>query len=85
MRGAIDDQKLLDELNKLNLPAHKIQYEMEKAQREKMKAQKIPSKTDLEKMLTAGVITEEEFRKNMKLLGYSDEWIDKYIQLLKGG
>jgi len=85
VRGAIDDQKLLDELNKLNLPSYKIQYELEKAQREKMKTQKIPSKTDLEKMLTGGVITEDEFRKYMKLLGYDDYWINKYLQMLKGG
>jgi len=85
VRGAIDDNKFYDELAKLNLPDYKIQYELEKAQREKMKTQKIPSKTDLQKMLMSGVITEEEFRKYMKLQGYDDYWIDKYLQMLKGG
>ena len=85
VRGAIDEQKLYDELAKLNLPDYKIQYELEKAQREKMKAQRIPSKSDLEKMLSSGIITEEEFRESMKRLGYSDYWIDKYVKMLKGG
>jgi len=84
-RGVIDDQKLYDELNKLNLPSYKIEHEMERAQREKMKVQRIPSKSDLEKMLMRGIITEDEFRKNMKRLGYDDYWINKYLQMLKGG
>ena len=85
VRGIIDDQKLLDELNKLALPSHKIQYELERAQREKVRAQKLPSKSDLDKMFSAGVITEEKYRKTLKLLGYSEDWIERYVKLLKGG
>jgi len=85
IRGLIDDKKFFDFLNALGLPAEKITYEMVKAQREKKKVEKIPTKTDLINMLKLGVIDEKEFRENMKLQGYSDKWIDRYLRMVKGG
>jgi len=85
VKGAIDDQKLLDELNKLGLPNYKIEYELKRAQREKMKAQRVPPKSDLDKMFNAGIIDEKTYRESLKRLGYSDEWIERYVKLLRGG
>lgn len=81
--GLIDEQKVYEELAKLNLPDYKIQYELLRFQREKLKAQKMPTKSELFKMFKLGIISEEELRENLKKLGYSEKWIDKYIDLLE--
>ena len=46
---------------------------------------KQPSKADLDKFLKNELITEDEYRTNMRRLGYSNFWIDKYIQLIAIG
>lgn len=42
---------------------------------------KMPSKADLDKMLASDIISGTEYYDNMQRLGYSDFWIDKYVQL----
>lgn len=46
---------------------------------------KLPSKTDLDKMLRRKIITEDQYRVEMDKLGYSKEYIAWYIQLVKSG
>ena len=46
---------------------------------------KQPSKADLDKFLKNELISEDEYRTNMRRLGYSNFWIDKYIQLIALG
>jgi len=80
----IRGEKTLDELRKeleeLDIPQAKIEYELERAEREKKSATKLPSKTDLIRWYEEGIITEDEFRDYMKKLGYSEKFIDYYIK-----
>lgn len=85
VRGAITIQDFYNELARLELPALKIEHELEIAQREKLKALKLPTKAELDKMLKMNIISEDEYRKTLKLLGYSDEWIDRFVKLARGG
>ena len=82
--GVLSEQELYDELSRLNLPAEKIALEMEHAQDLKKRKQKIPSKKDLIMMFQNKIISEGEFREYMQRIGYSEFWVDKYIQLIGG-
>lgn len=84
VRGAITIQDFYNELARLELPALKIEHELEIAQRERLKALKLPGKAELDKMLKMNIISEDEYRKTLKLLGYSDEWIDRFVKLARG-
>jgi hypothetical protein len=75
-----DAQRLVQELN---LPAIKEEHFLTNLMRKKMKAQKRPSKDDLERFLQKGVITEQEFEEEMSKLGYNDKYIKWYINSLK--
>lgn len=85
VRGLIDIQEYYNELARLELPALKIEHELEIAQREKMKALKLPSKAELDKMFKMGIITEDEYKKTLKLIGYSEEWIERFVKLVRVG
>ncbi len=41
---------------------------------------RMPSRTDLEKFLLKGIIDENEYRAEMRLLRYSDKYIEYYLQ-----
>jgi len=85
VRGEITLDELCKELEELDIPQAKIEYELERAEREKKSATKLPTKTDLIKWFKAGIITESEFRDLMKKLGYSEKFIDYYIKEVSGG
>jgi hypothetical protein len=46
---------------------------------------KLPSKTDLDKLLRNGIITEVQYKDTMKRLGYNDTFIGWYLKLIKAG
>ena len=46
---------------------------------------KQPSKADMDKFLANDLVTPNEYRLQMQRLGYSDYWIDKYVQLAELG
>lgn len=46
---------------------------------------KLPSKTDLDKMLKHGIVTESIYKMEMKKLGYNEEYISWYLDLAKSG
>jgi len=74
-----------DRLNKLNLPATKIQSLLERWEISRIKDQKIPSKTDLDKFLRNKIIDEDKYRYEMTKLGYGWVYTDWYLQLIKKG
>ena len=47
----------------------------------RIKNAKLPSKTDVDKMLKHGIINEAEYRKQMLILGYSEDYIEWFYQL----
>lgn len=74
-----------DRLNKLNLPAMKISSLLERWEISRIKDQKIPSKTDLDKFLRNKIIDEDKYRYEMTKLGYGWVYTDWYLQLIKKG
>jgi len=74
-----------DRLNKLNLPATKIQSLLERWEISRIKDQKIPSKTDLDKFFRNKIIDEDKYRYEMTKLGYGWVYTDWYLQLIKKG
>lgn len=49
------------------------------------KATKLPSKTDLDKLFRANVITEAQYTDTMKRLGYTDQHIGWYLSFIQAG
>ncbi len=47
----------------------------------RIKNAKLPSKTDVDKMLKHKIINEGEYRKQMLILGYSEDYIEWFYQL----
>ncbi len=47
----------------------------------RIKNAKLPSKTDVDKMLKHDIINEAEYRKQMLILGYSEDYIEWFYQL----
>ena len=52
---------------------------------ERMKGVKLPSKTDLDKFLKAGVIQDDVYKQELATLGYSERYIGWYYELAKRG
>ena len=43
----------------------------------------LPTKTDLESFLNDGLITVEQYRETMGLLGFSELWIDVFLAQIR--
>lgn len=69
-------------LNELNLPAIRIEALIEKWTVNRYEDMKLPSKTDLDKFLKKKVITEDQYREQMYLLGYNSTYIEWYLQIV---
>jgi len=79
--GVITFGQANDTLNGMGLSSAEItKYQRQLLQAESA-ANKLPSKTDIDKMLEAAIITEAEYTDTMRKIGYSDVWIDRYIKL----
>lgn len=81
----IDKNEANDRLNKLNLSGEKISALFERWEVKRYQDQKIPSKTDLDKMLKAKIINEDQYRGEMTRLGYGWQYVDWYLSLIKKG
>lgn len=69
-----------DELNKLNLPAEKVEVLLDQWKLARYDAMKVPSKTDLDAFLSNKIIDENTYRQEMYKLGYADKYINWYIE-----
>jgi hypothetical protein len=79
----IDEFEARNRLNQLNLPAEQIEILIDRWKIDKYEAVKVPSKTDLEKMLRNNIITQDQYRQEMYRLGYDWRYIDWYEQLAR--
>jgi hypothetical protein len=79
--GNISIEEARSQLDTLGLETAERDKALVQLQRVIQANVKMPSKTDLDKMLAAGIISDSEYQTNMARLGYSDYWIDKYRQL----
>lgn len=80
--GNINIITVRNELGKLNLLSDKIELLIEEWDIDKYEDIAIPSKTDLNKFLLQGVITKDQYRTEMKKLGYTTVAINWYMESL---
>lgn len=79
----ITDWEARSRLNALNLPGAKVDTLLEKWRVRQISNTKLPSKSDLDKFKKYGVIDEDNYRIEMQRLGYSNVYIEWYLNLSK--
>ena len=80
--GGITLEDAQTEFNKLNLTQGEIRKAVTTIERNITRNTVIPSKDDLDLMLTKKVINVDDYRNAMVIHGYSDDWINRYLKLL---
>lgn len=81
--GAIDQERLISELNALNLQAAYRDSLVAKAMRMKAAQVRMPTKADLQTWRLQGIIDDDMFTVMMGELGYRPSDIEKYLQVKK--
>lgn len=81
--GFIDQQTAREQLGALELPDRKIQYLLQRWDITKRRRDKRPTKAELDKWLTSGLLTETEWRTEMGYLGYADRYIELFLKELQ--
>ena len=79
-RDVIGDSNFKIVCNRLGLDDTHIEMQLIRAQDEKSRKIKLPTKADLESWVANGLIEELIYRRKMKSLGYQDEDIDYYVR-----
>jgi len=80
----IDEPEARKLLNELDLPSQRIDILIDKLEIQRIKDNKFPSKTDLEKMLKQKIITADEYQLEMKKLGYGFKYTNWFQQMATG-
>lgn len=83
--GTISFDQAQDALNRLELEELEKQKALNTLARLSAQKNKLPSKTDLDKFLGAGIIDSAAYLANLQLLGYNATWANRYLQLKQGG
>jgi hypothetical protein len=79
--GALTLEEARDELLKLGADTGEVQKALLAITRAASKGNKLPTRSELDRMVDAGLITEERWRDTMRRLGYASVWIDAFWQL----
>lgn len=80
----IDKSTARSMLNSLNLPAVQTEALLSRWEISTLASTKMPSKTDLDKFLSAGIIDLKRYETELTKLGYNSEYTNWYVNL-KGG
>jgi hypothetical protein len=83
--GVISLREATNDLRALPLTPLEVEKAELKLRRLVAKKTKLPSKADLSKMYKEGIIGRGTFEEQMSRLGYSQFWIDEYVNLIKLG
>ncbi len=83
--GLILPEKGLEKLYNLGFSTGEIAIYSERIKQVKAKRHKIPSESQLNKLLKKGIITEVEWADEMLLLGFDSEWISRLLMLQQTG
>lgn len=81
--GNITEEELKGKLDEMDLSEYEKEKVVNKAKRLKRKRVKPITKTDLEKMLKAGIMDEKEYKDRMTMLGFDEKDVDMFIELIK--
>ncbi len=79
--GIITFEQAQDALNRLELEELEKQRALNTLERAQAKRNKLPTKSDLDKFLDAGIIEDTEYLTNIRLLGFSDLWAQRYLKI----
>lgn len=82
--GVITFDEAQDALNRLGLETDEIQLALAELTKRQARRTKLPSRADLDKMLSAKLVTEKEYIDTMNKIGYSTAWSKRYLQLAQG-
>ena len=74
-----------DQLTGLGIEEKELERAMLELVRIQQRKTKLPTRSDLDRMLRADLITQQEYLQNMSRLGYSELWANRYMQLVIGG
>lgn len=77
----LDSNEAMDKLNRLALDGQRIEILMDEWGIDKFEDRKLPSKSDLDKFYKNNIITENNYRLEMRKLGYCENYIDWYVEL----
>lgn len=80
INGAISADQVKSDLGALGFESTETDELLKFWHLERLKRAARPSRTDLEKFLKAGIISQDQYRQEMALDGYSDKYIDWYLQ-----
>jgi hypothetical protein len=69
----------------LGLSTAAIADQLEGWEISRTKNTKLPSKTDLDKFLRSGIITKGDYRSEMAKLGYSEKYVNWYLEAIQKG
>lgn len=81
-KGLLEELEVTKLLGQLNLPSDRINLLLTRWGIDILKKEKLPSKTDLDKFFTKGIITADIYRLQMGKLGYNTLIINWYEELL---
>lgn len=80
INGAISADQAKSEMGDLGFESEEIDELLKFWHIDRTRRAARPSRADLDKFLKAGIITQERYRQEMALDGYSDEYIDWYLK-----
>lgn len=83
--GLISYNDAAVELDDLGLPHRQKQTVLREMELKLAKRTRNPTKTDLAKMLGKDIISLDDYRQGMSALGYNDQWIEHFIELVNAG
>ena len=81
-RGLLSAQLALNNLSLTDIERTKAQIKLRATGAKKVK---MPSKAQLDKFFTAGLIDDDEYEDQLERMGYPDTYIRKFRQLLEAG
>lgn len=81
----MDEAQTRVKLNSMNLPAVRVNLLIDRWKIDLYEDQKLPSKSDLAKMIKNKVINDDVFLRQMDLLGYNFQYANWFLQLAKKG
>lgn len=81
--GVINNLEVRNQLGKLNIPARRTELLIETWEIDKFEDTAIPSKTDLDKFFRNKIINDDEYKAEMRKLGYTTTAIGWYYKSVK--
>jgi len=82
-KNLIDESECRTQLAELDLEGVRIGALVEKWKLTVLKNMTLPTKADLDKFITAKIITKDIYIEYMRKIGFADKYIDWYLKLLK--